>query len=363
MFQCRRVVSLLAALSLSACGHESTVDVPDESEPTAEVGSGLSFQSGERQFAGGFAPRNAPYGGFGGAALCKATRRPVIYVPGNGDEAKNFDFPASTGGASIYAVFRAAGYTDCELFGVNWLTAEQRKSPLKNYHDRQKAEIVADFIRAVREYTGAQKVDLIGHSMGSTVAMHAIERSGQWPAIGRFIAISSAMRGLDSCLSFGYANSLGPVCGSQNFFVSDVFGLYPPRYVSNPRMGSTSAGFRNYPAKATETRFFSIGAGVNDGFLCSSGFTSPACSVTAYFSPASNVRAQLDVGFGWTANQLDYELTDYSLFRAGAGDVNGVGHFRAKNNTGRIQLNMLTTECTGSACCSGYAATCRLASL
>ena len=46
-----------------------------------------------------------------------------------------------------------------------------------------------------------------------------------------------------------------------------------------------------------------------------------------------------------------------SLLRGGS-KIDVVGHFRSKNNTGKIQLNMLTTSCSGTGCCSGYGAAC-----
>lgn len=42
----------------------------------------------------------------------------------------------------------------------------------------------------------------------------------------------------------------------------------------------------------------------------------------------------------------------------GGGDLDGVGHFRSKNNTGVIQRNMITGTCTGTGCCSGYGFSC-----
>ena len=81
----------------------------------------LTYTGAANQFAGGFSPRNAPYGGFGGGA-CTATKTPIIFLHGNGDEAKNWDYPPSTGVASVYDELRNAGYNDCELFGLTWLS-------------------------------------------------------------------------------------------------------------------------------------------------------------------------------------------------------------------------------------------------
>lgn len=71
----------------------------------------LSYQGASHQFAGGFSPSNAPDGGFGGGS-CTASRVPVVFVHGNGDKARNWDYPSSTGVASVYDTFKAAGYND-----------------------------------------------------------------------------------------------------------------------------------------------------------------------------------------------------------------------------------------------------------
>ena len=256
----------------------------------------LDYALPDTQFAGGFVPRNAAFGGFGGAASCTATRTPIVFVPGNGDDARNYDFPSSTGVPSSYDALRAAGYKDCEIFGVNWLSAADRLQPLYNYHDLPKAKMVADFIADVLAYTHQSKVDIVGHSMGVTVALHAVERYSLQAKVRRFIAISGAMRGLSVCPSVGYANPYYPVCGSQNWFDSDVFGLYP---TMNSRMQNN--GFRDVPSRMTATRFYSIAADVNDGFLCPTNAFTPDCGQSARFDASSNVYSQLDVGHGSTS--------------------------------------------------------------
>ena len=61
---------------------------------------------------------------------------------------------------------------------------------------------------------------------------------------------------------------------------------------------------------------------------------------------------------GSTAAQVDYDFSDWSPYNASGGDLDGVGHFRAKNNTGAIQARMLSTTCSGSGCCTGYSGSC-----
>lgn len=316
----------------------------------------LTHTGGANQFAGGFSPSNAPYGGFGGGS-CTTSRVPVVFIHGNGDEAKNWDYPASTGAASPYDTLRAAGYRDCEIFGITWLSSSERSQPQFNYHEPSKAEMIADFIRDVMAYTGSSKVDVVGHSLGVTVALHALEYDGLWSKVRRFVGISGGLRGLTACYAAGYANAASPTCGSENIYDSDIFGFYPhSSFVWNWHMAN--GGFRDEPGRRSGVSFYSIRAGYHDQILCSTAGYMSGCDASARFDSYSNVRAQVDVGHGSTAADFDFDLEDWSIFNLGGGDIDGVGHFRARNNTGRILLNMLTSTCTGTGCCSGYGAYC-----
>ncbi|MEM8933896.1 MAG: alpha/beta fold hydrolase [Acidobacteriota bacterium] len=315
----------------------------------------LSYQGGANQFAGGFAPTNVPWGGFGGGS-CVATKTPVVFVHGNGDEARNWDYPSSTGVASVYDAFRAAGYNDCELFGVNWLSSSERGAPNLNYHRPSKADLLADFLWDVKAYTGSSQVDIVSHSLGVTMSLYAIDEGSLWSSVRRFLGIAGGLRGLVACTAVGNANPLATTCGSQNVYNSGIFGLYPHSWWTwNPRMGN--GGFRDDPS-GKSTLFYSIGADVHDQILCGTASFVAGCGDTARFDSRSNVRAQLDVGSGTTAAGLDFDLSDWSLFNLAGGDADGVGHFRAKNNTAAIQIQMLTSSCTGTGCCGGYVGAC-----
>lgn len=322
----------------------------------AAPAAALDYQGGAIQFAGGFNPGNAPYGGFGGGS-CTAVKTPIVFLHGNGDEAKNWDYPPSTGVRSVYDEFRSAGYNDCELFGITWLSSSERSAPQSNYHKPAKAAMIRDFFNAVKSYTGKSQVDVIGHSMGMTVGIHGIDYGSQWGSVRKFIGISGGVRGLASCWWMGYANPWATTCGSQNVFDSNVFGFFPhvsPGY--NPKMGD--GGYRDKPS-GKATWFYTIRAGYHDQIACSTASYYAGCGDTAKLDSYSNVKAQLLVGSGSTAAQYDYDFSDWTIYNTGGGDSNGVGHFRAKNNTGVIQRNMITGSCTGTGCCSGYGATCQ----
>ena len=306
----------LLLLLLFACGSPSAlVGQPDE--------------LAHARFGGSFHPQSAPYGGFGGAANCTAHRTPVVLLHGNTESADDWLRPDSHGGPSAPAVLYAHGYSQCEVFAVTWLAPQGRSQKLLHFHDEAKADLVGGFVRDVLAYTGAQKVDLVAHSMGVTVGLHALDRGALWPRVRRFVAIAGGLRGLQSCLPLPQV----PTCGSQNLLDPDVFGFYP---LANPRM--EPGGFRDRPAQHPTVAFASISAGASDEILC------PGCD-TALFDAAPNVRAQLDVGTGSPAE-------------GNHDDTSGVGHFRARRDTGFVQLNLLASECTGTSCCAGYPGRC-----
>lgn len=310
-----------ALLLLTSCA----LSAPDDDDlQVAQTAAAVTYNGPANQFAGGFAPSNAPDGGFGGGA-CTATRTPVIFVHGNTVNASYIARPSSNGAPTVYAALKAAGYNDCELFGITYLTAAEQGNEPGNYHTASKAARIRDFIQAVKAYTGKSKVHIIAHSMGVTVALHGITYGNLWSSIDTFVNVAGGLKGLTACLPVGYANPLFPTCGSQNFFDSNTFGFWPDGAggASNPRTGtSASVGFRREPERRTAVRFFTLSGGTDDDIV-----GADQCK----FNSAAAVKSQLNLH---------------------------INHLDAFSNAGAPIVNALTTTCTGTACCTGYAGTC-----
>jgi pimeloyl-ACP methyl ester carboxylesterase len=326
------------------------------------------FCSGEaNQYAGGFNPGTG-FGGFGGGK-CKATKTPVIFIHGNGDNATSWDAPPGdvagfeTPPRSVYAEMKARGYNDCELFGVTYLSDDERKllNVGKNYHQPSKYRIIRDFIKAVKIYTGKSKVDIVSHSLGVTQSLAAINYYKLDTSVRKFVNIAGGLRGLESCYLTGFANPLAPTCDSENLVDNNIFGFFPEGFVGliwvpNDWTGSgTSRSLRMAPKYRTKTQFYTITAAYKDEVICSTSAFWSNCNQSSKFDAAKNVKAQLNVGAGNDSSQVDLNWSDYSPFNLMGGDSShGVGHFRSKDNTGSIIQRMLLTDCTGLNCAEDY---------
>lgn len=316
------IAALLASCAVASGDSDGEAGAPDERAAAA----GLTYGGPAAQFAGGFQPSNAPYGGFGGGN-CSAARTPIIFVHGNTVNAQYFAAPTSDGRPTVYATLKAAGYSDCELYGITYLApSEQGKVPEPlNYHTATKAARIRDFVNAVKAYTGKPKVIIIAHSMGVTVAAHGLTYGNLWGSVEAFVNVAGGLRGLATCLTVGYANPIFPTCGSQNLFDSNVFGFWPDGVggASNPRTGtSSSVGFRKEPARRPAVRFYTISGGSSDAIVG---------GVQCKYDAAAAVKAQLDVA---------------------------IDHLSTFTNTGAIMANMLAGSCAGTGCCAGYAGAC-----
>ncbi|WP_309890208.1 lipase family protein [Archangium sp.] len=156
-----------------------------------------------------FAQGKVPAFGGKGSPGEKVTKEPVIFIHGNSDSA--------AGWKNSIEHFSKQGYKPSELYAMTWGPSDPMKAE-QQHHSREYTEEVRAFIQAVKEYTGAEKVDVIGHSMGVTLARKAIQGGdgfdpyeGRKYSLGKamtdsvdtFVGIAGANRGLTSALFTG----------------------------------------------------------------------------------------------------------------------------------------------------------------
>jgi len=366
------VVVLAVVVGVGVDRAPDVQSVPEQAVPPARglVCGTFEFphcDGSDEQFDAAFDAGNTT-GGFGGGT-CRATRPPVVFIHGNADRSINWDSDI-TGpvGAhpvpirSVYDEFVDAGYNGCELFGITFLSAAEQDDPLLNYHKPEKYRMILDFIAEVKAFTGAPRVDVVAHSLGVSMTLAALAWHdetgagvpGGWDSVRRFVNIAGAVRGLGACRQVGFANPLVSTCGSENVFDPYVFGLHQDGNSWTAATGGHS--MRTMPQRHPDVAFYTIHAGAHDQVHCRVAADPAAdCGQGAMFDDAPNVRAQLDVGAGSTVQQADVDMADGSMFTVRGGDLDGVGHFKAKNNTGSIIRQMLSSDCAGVACRGTYA--------
>jgi pimeloyl-ACP methyl ester carboxylesterase len=141
--------------------------------------------------------------GFGAAGAVRHT--PVIFLHGNNDT----PFPTACNPyGAIHALaqyFADHGYSPSELWGLGYqgdqcdLLGDQTirssfaHSTVANVFDLDR------FVHAVLDYTDAKRVDIVGHSLGVTLARTWMKATHQGHLVRRLVAIDGPNHGIISC--------------------------------------------------------------------------------------------------------------------------------------------------------------------
>jgi hypothetical protein len=170
------------------------------------------------------------YGSYGGKTSSEQTIKntPVVFIHGNSDQALNSGHGSQyqTGWTASIQFFEQQGYTSAELYATTWGPANSLLAVQQTHSCAYVAQI-RQFIQAVLDYTQAEKIHVISHSMGVTLARKAIkggmlkENTGASCNIGdpltdqvdTFVGIAGGNRGLANCIS-----PLLPTCNTVNGF-------------------------------------------------------------------------------------------------------------------------------------------------
>ncbi len=139
-----------------------------------------------------------PLGGWGGIRRgYSLIHNPVIFVHGNARDSSDWDEP----GKSVKEKFLQAGYSLQELWAVSYNGASQKGKlfPCRTDNTANMLD-VHDLIHAVIEYTGADKVDIVAHSLGVTIVRRMmLEDTNLYHIIDNFVAIAGPNHGTSAC--------------------------------------------------------------------------------------------------------------------------------------------------------------------
>ncbi len=145
-----------------------------------------------------------PVIGFGGQG--RVTRTPVIFLHGNNDTPYATDCNSSYGKVQAFAQYFADhGYRASELWALGYqgdqcdLQTDQSKRAAEAHTTVANVPDLRRFVRAVLHYTGARRVDIIGHSYGTTLAREWMRQDRAWRRVRRLIGVDGPEHGIINC--------------------------------------------------------------------------------------------------------------------------------------------------------------------
>ena len=179
-------------------------------------------------------------GGAAGAVGHAACVDNVVLVHGNAGKPADFD--------NTYNALLARGYSASQIFRPNW---GSKTCAACNDHYGSEETPVANALTSARASSCTGKIDVLGHSMGATLAARQISKLGLAASVHTFVGIAGAFRGLWSCGTYPF-NVITSTCGAWGLSVNNPFvnGLQGQAFAS-----------RSYSIKSW-----------SDQIVCSTGF-------------------------------------------------------------------------------------------
>lgn len=131
----------------------------------------------------------------------------VVLVHGNAGSPSDFD--------NTYTELRARGYAASQIFRPGW---GNRLCPACNDHSGTEETPVRNALVDAIASSCTGRIDVIGHSMGVTLAARQIDVWGLKSYVDSFVGIAGAYRGLWSCGSYPW-NGWTSTCGAQGLSI------------------------------------------------------------------------------------------------------------------------------------------------
>lgn len=132
----------------------------------------------------------------------------VVLVHGNTHSPSDWNKTVTT--------LKSRGYVDSQIFRPNWGSKTDAAS---NSHSTANTNIVKSSLQSAKSTSCTGKIDVIGHSMGVTLAMKAINELGYSGYVNTFVSIAGAQHGLNACGVYPY-NVWTPTCGSAGLSIN-----------------------------------------------------------------------------------------------------------------------------------------------
>jgi pimeloyl-ACP methyl ester carboxylesterase len=179
-----------------------------------------------------------PLIGFG-SAEGPVAHTPVIFLHGNNDT----PFPTACnplfGRMHDFAeYFLAHGYRPSELWGLGYqgdqcdLPADQTIRSSVSHTSAASVPDLRAFVHAVLEYTGADQVDIVAHSLGGTVAREWLRQDSAYGLVRALVSVASPHHGIINC-------SPSPL----NYWQLPAFGGFTPASAVCVELGAVDTPF------------------------------------------------------------------------------------------------------------------------
>ena len=146
-----------------------------------------------------------------GTTVAAACVDNVVLVHGNTGKPADFD--------NTYNQLLARGYSASQVYRPNW---GSKTCAACNDHYGSEETPVATALTQAKSNSCTGKIDVIGHSMGATLAAREIAKLGLAGSVHTFVGIAGGFRGLWSCGTYPF-NVVTSTCGAWGLSVSNPF--------------------------------------------------------------------------------------------------------------------------------------------
>jgi pimeloyl-ACP methyl ester carboxylesterase len=174
----------------------------------ALAAAGASAAAVGTSFPAGFeTPTDASLGvpviGFGAAG--HVVRAPVILLHGNNDTPYATACNPYGDIHDLAAYLDTQGYRPSELWGLGYqgdqcdLIASPTNRSGPTHSTVANVPDLRNFVRAVQDYTGSKRVDIVGHSLGGTLAREWMRQDHAYSRVRHLVTVDSPNHGIISC--------------------------------------------------------------------------------------------------------------------------------------------------------------------
>lgn len=134
----------------------------------------------------------------------------VVLVHGNTGSPSDWD--------NTYELLLTKGYSSNQIYRPSWGSSYAAN----NNHSGSEETPVRNDITAALNSSCTGKIDVIGHSMGVTLAAQQIIKLNKSSQVDSFVAVAGAYRGLWTCGTYPW-NIWSPTCGASGLSISSPF--------------------------------------------------------------------------------------------------------------------------------------------